>query len=79
MPLYEYDCLKCAARFEVLIRGPQPVVCPSCGHDQLARVLSSFAVSSEASRQANVNSARKRNVNLDREKKRTEIDDPHRH
>ena len=31
MPLYEYDCLKCRQRFEVLVRGPQTIVCPSCG------------------------------------------------
>jgi putative FmdB family regulatory protein len=79
MPLYEYDCLKCAQRFEVLIRGPQTITCPSCGHDGVERVMSAFAVSSDAISQANVASARKRNLSLEREKKRTEIDDPHRH
>jgi putative FmdB family regulatory protein len=80
MPMYEYDCLKCGERFEVLVRGAQtPIACTACGHDQVERVVSSFAVNSEALRQANVNSARKRNLSLEREKKRTEIDDPHRH
>jgi putative FmdB family regulatory protein len=79
MPLYEYDCLKCGERFEVLIRGPQTVVCPACGHDGLERVYSGFAVSSDSISAANVVSARKRNLSLDRDKKRIEIDDPHRH
>jgi putative FmdB family regulatory protein len=79
VPLYEYDCLKCAQRFEVLVRGPQTITCPSCGHDGVERVISAFAVSSDGISQANVASARKRNLSLEREKKRTEIDDPHRH
>ena len=79
MPLYEYDCLKCAQRFEVLIRGPQTITCPSCGHDGVERVMSAFAVSSDSISQANVAAARKRNLSLEREKKRTERDDPHRH
>jgi putative FmdB family regulatory protein len=79
MPLYEYDCLKCAERFEVLVRTPQAIVCPACGHDQVQRVLSSFAVSSDASRQANVASARRHNLKLEREKPRIQIDGPHDH
>jgi putative FmdB family regulatory protein len=80
MPLYEYDCLKCGRRFEVLLlRGPQPIVCSACGHDGVERVLSAFAVSSKESRQANVESARKRNLSLDRDKVRTQIEGPHDH
>lgn len=79
MPLYEYDCLKCGQRFEVLVRGPQTVACPACRHEGVERAVSAFAVNSESIRQANVNSARKENLGLEREKKRTEIDDPHRH
>jgi putative FmdB family regulatory protein len=79
MPLYEYDCLKCAVRFEVLVRTPLAIVCPACGHDQVQRVLSSFAVSSNASRQANVESARKHNLKLERDKPRIQIDGPHDH
>jgi putative FmdB family regulatory protein len=85
MPLYEYDCLKCGGRFEVLVRGPQAqaTVCPACGHDKIERVLSSFAVSSAESRQVSVDSARRRNLDLnkklDPDKPRTQIDHPHLH
>ena len=79
MPLYEYDCLKCAGRFEVLVRGPQSIVCPACGHDKVERVLSSFAVSTSGSRQSNIESARKRNLQLPADKARTQIEGPHDH
>lgn len=80
MPLYEYDCLSCAQRFEVLVRGPQTaIVCPACGRDQIERVISSFAVSSPESRRANVDSARQQNLKLDRDKNRIQIEGPHDH
>ena len=79
MPLYEYDCLKCGQRFEVLVRGPQTIACPSCGNEGVERVISSFAVSSDGIREANIASARKRNLSLEREKQRTQIDTLHDH
>ena len=79
MPLYEYDCLKCRQRFEVLVRGPQIIACPSCGHEGVERVISAFAVSSESIREANISSARKQNLSLEREKQRSQIDTLHDH
>ena len=79
MPLYEYACLKCHQRFEVLVRGPQTIACPSCGHEGVERVISAFAVSSESIREANISSARKQNLSLEREKQRTQIDTLHDH
>ena len=79
MPLYEYDCLKCRQRFEVLVRGPQTIVCPSCGHEGVERVISAFAVSSETIREANISSARKKNLSLEREKQRDQVDTLHDH
>lgn len=50
MPIYEYACRKCSAKFEQLVRSMKsaedPVKCPKCGSDQTARSLSVFAVSS---------------------------------
>jgi putative FmdB family regulatory protein len=79
MPLYEYDCLKCRQRFEVLVRGPQTIACPSCGHEGVERVISAFAVSSENIREANISSARKKNLSLEREKQRDQVDTLHDH
>ena len=47
MPIYEYTCRKCNAKFEQLVRnmsGDSPVKCPACGSAQTARALSVFAV-----------------------------------
>jgi putative FmdB family regulatory protein len=83
MPLYEYDCRACGHRFELLIRGPQAIACPKCSSDSVDRLLSSFAVASEASRRSSLASARKRNAelnsNVDPDKPRTQIDHPYLH
>lgn len=31
MPIYEFECGECGARFEELIAAGEPVACPSCG------------------------------------------------
>jgi putative FmdB family regulatory protein len=46
MPLYEYRCPACHARFEVLQRvgeGADAVRCPECGAGRVERQLSTFA------------------------------------
>ena len=40
MPIYEYSCTACGQEFEVLIRGQEKPVCPSCGTSQLTKNLS---------------------------------------
>ena len=45
MPLYEYYCRRCEARFELLrsmSRSEEPATCPS-GHEGAERTLSVFA------------------------------------
>jgi len=52
LPLYEYKCPDCAARFEVLQRmseGPDGVHCPQCGAERVERQLSTFAATSSGS------------------------------
>ncbi|NWG21323.1 MAG: zinc ribbon domain-containing protein [Chloroflexi bacterium] len=51
MPLYEYVCQECSARFEKLVRASQDdasVVCPSCGATHATRAFSTFATSGTA-------------------------------
>ncbi len=46
MPLYEYRCASCNHRFEVLQRlgaDAQGLVCPECGHGEVAKQFSTFA------------------------------------
>jgi putative FmdB family regulatory protein len=40
MPIYEYHCGKCNSEFELLIRTSEQPVCPSCGAEQLEKLLS---------------------------------------
>ena len=45
MPLYEYFCRRCEAKFELLrsmSRSEEPATCPE-GHERAARVLSVFS------------------------------------
>lgn len=44
MPIYEYRCQDCGNQFEKLVRRDAATPeCPSCGHSNLAQVLSTFA------------------------------------
>ena len=59
MPIYEFQCRACGHQFEALVRGADKAACPSCRSEDLERLLSMFAVSSETTRQSNWKSARK--------------------
>lgn len=50
MPIYEYECGKCGAGFEALIRSKKdiPSQCPKCGAGNIKKALSTFAVSTAA-------------------------------
>jgi putative FmdB family regulatory protein len=46
MPIYEYQCRKCQARFSTLVRGWKETgtaACPKCGSDQTERLVSKFS------------------------------------
>ena len=45
MPINEYNCPKCSAQFEVLVRTKSdvPTVCPSCGKGKPVKAFSAFA------------------------------------
>ena len=46
MPIYEYQCKPCGAKFEKLVRSmssTEAVKCPECGSEETARALSVFA------------------------------------
>jgi putative FmdB family regulatory protein len=47
MPLYEYVCNDCRAKFETLVRRwGDRVDCPGCGSGSVEKQLSTFAVAS---------------------------------
>jgi putative FmdB family regulatory protein len=44
MPIYEYNCRKCATDFEqFLLSTQEPVACPKCASQEVARKLSIFS------------------------------------
>ena len=43
MPIYEFDCRRCEARFEELTRAGANAACPSCGSDEVERRFSSIS------------------------------------
>jgi putative FmdB family regulatory protein len=52
MPLYDFRCKKCKAKFEELVRSPreeESVRCAKCGSSKVARMMSVFATRSGSS------------------------------
>jgi putative FmdB family regulatory protein len=44
MPIYEFDCSECGARFDELVAGEAAVVaCPKCGSSRVSRRISTVA------------------------------------
>lgn len=80
MPIYEYSCRACHKEFEavVLPTGRAPV-CPACGSVDLERLVSAFSVSSEGTRQMNLNQARKQAKKIQRDKAVAEHEAIHHH
>ena len=50
MPLFEYVCRTCDARFETLVRGGERPACPACHGEDLAKQLSVFSVNASDGR-----------------------------
>jgi putative FmdB family regulatory protein len=56
MPIYEFECEECGARFEELVATGGDVVCPSCGSERTRRLLSSVSPPGRQPRGAGVRS-----------------------
>ncbi len=51
MPLYEYECKSCKAKFEQLVFNKNTeVTCRKCGSPNIAQLLSVFAVAASSDR-----------------------------
>lgn len=70
MPIYEYECRGCGHLFEFLLlpTTTSAPACPSCKGEELERVISMFAVSSDGTRNLALNDGRKRAAGARREK-----------
>jgi putative FmdB family regulatory protein len=43
MPIYEFECEACGARFEELVSAGEAAACPECGAERSRRLYSSLA------------------------------------
>jgi putative FmdB family regulatory protein len=61
MPIYDYQCKKCAHQFELLVLKSTVVQCPSCKSKRLEQLLSTgIGVSSASISASNVQAARRK-------------------
>ena len=56
MPIYEFECEECGARFEELVAAGGAVACPSCGSERARRLLSTVSPPGRQPRGAGVRS-----------------------
>lgn len=70
MPIYEYQCQACGHQFEYLVLPSSPTTpeCPSCKAQDLQKMISLCAVSSEGTRQAHLKTERKKYSKVNKDK-----------
>jgi putative FmdB family regulatory protein len=56
MPIYEFECEACEARFEELVAAETAVACRECGSEQTRRLYSTMAPPGRQPRGAGVRS-----------------------
>lgn len=56
MPIYEFECEECGARFEELVGAAATAPCPACGSERTRRLLSPVSPPGRQPRGAGVRS-----------------------
>jgi putative FmdB family regulatory protein len=56
MPIYEFECEECGARFEELLAAGNAVACTACGSERTRRLYSAVSPPSRQPRGAKVRS-----------------------
>ena len=80
MPIFEYECRACGHQFEFLVLPSSPAPeCPGCQHQDLQKMISLCAVSSEGTRQSHLSSERKKFGKINKDKQHEEHKAFHEH
>ena len=66
MPIFDFRCLDCDEEFEALVLKT-PATCPKCQSARLEQQISSFAVSSESTRESNLSGAKRKHAKVHRD------------
>lgn len=74
MPIYDYKCRACGTQFEELVKLGQTPNCPSCDSNDLEKLLSLPAVSTEKTRKRNMAIGRRRADSVRKEQKHAEAE-----
>jgi putative FmdB family regulatory protein len=72
MPIFEYSCKTCGARFELLVRGEMTPACPECESAELERLLSLPRVHSQSTRDLSMRAAKARDKRQAKERMETQ-------
>ena len=72
MPIFEYSCSECSHEFEEWIRGKEAPACPSCGSEELKRLMSKPRVHSAGRKERSVKAAKKRDAGQAKERVMTQ-------
>jgi putative FmdB family regulatory protein len=68
MPIYEYKCRACGHQFDELVKLGETPNCPSCDKNDLERLFSFPAVSTDRSRKRSFSKARQSASKVHKEK-----------
>jgi|SRR5579864_7550272 len=80
MPVFEYKCRHCGHQFELLLLHSSPAPeCPVCQKLDLEQLISLCAMSSEATRKANLSAAHAKAAAVRNERQRQEHATLHEH
>ena len=68
MPIYEFLCQRCGHQFEKLVRVDHTAPCPACQSEEVERLLSLAAISTQKSRTHAITGARRVAMDVKKEK-----------
>ncbi len=74
MPIYDYKCRRCGRQFEELVRLGETPNCPSCNGNELERLVSIPAISTESTRKRSLGKARQAAGKVSKEKKHAQAE-----